>query len=112
MYKQGDILLIPLPFTDLSSQKRRPVFVVSKNSYNDVADDIIVMAVTSVADNKPYSVPIINDDMINGVLKVPSNIRVDKIYTLSQKIVLKYFGSVQLEVLEKVRSRLVELIGA
>ncbi|MCL2015401.1 MAG: hypothetical protein FWG68_04040, partial [Defluviitaleaceae bacterium] len=56
------------------------------NSYNDVADDIIVMAVTSVADSKPYSVPFTNDDMANSILKVPSNIRADKIYTLSQNL--------------------------
>jgi len=110
MYKQGDILLIPLPFTDLSSQKRRPVLVVSKNPYNDVADDIVVMAITSIADNKPYSVPLTNVDMANGVSKVPSNIRVDKIYTLSQGIVVKYFGSVKLDVLEMAKSRLLELI--
>jgi mRNA interferase MazF len=32
--EQGDILLIPIPFTDLSSQKRRPVIVISNNEYN------------------------------------------------------------------------------
>ncbi len=29
MYKQRDILLIPIPFTDLTAQRRRPVLVVS-----------------------------------------------------------------------------------
>jgi hypothetical protein len=34
MPSQGDIILIPIPFTDLSSQKRRPVIVISNDSYN------------------------------------------------------------------------------
>ena len=46
MYSQGDILLVPLLFTDQSSQKRRPVLVLSKNDYNNVADDLIVVAIT------------------------------------------------------------------
>ena len=28
MPEQGDIVLIPIPFTDLSSQKRRPVIII------------------------------------------------------------------------------------
>ena len=34
MHEQGDIVLIPIPFTDLSSQKRRPVIVISNDAYN------------------------------------------------------------------------------
>lgn len=51
MYSQGDILLIPIPFTDLSSSKRRPVLVISNNEYNSRTDDIIVTAITSSIDH-------------------------------------------------------------
>lgn len=34
MYKQGDILLISIPFSDLSSNKKRPVLVLSNDDYN------------------------------------------------------------------------------
>jgi hypothetical protein len=30
MYEQGEILLIPIPFSDLTSNKKRPVLVLSK----------------------------------------------------------------------------------
>jgi len=30
MREQGSIILIPVPFTDLSSTKRRPVIVISQ----------------------------------------------------------------------------------
>ena len=47
MYKQGDILLIPFPFTDLSSTKQRPVLVLSNTKYNESNQDIVVAAITS-----------------------------------------------------------------
>jgi mRNA interferase MazF len=47
MPNQGDIVLIPIPFTDLSSQKRRPVIVISNDSYNQTTRDVVVVAMTS-----------------------------------------------------------------
>ena len=101
MYSQGDILLVPLPFTDLLSQKRRPVLVLSKYDYNRVAEDLIVAAITSYNDSKPYIVLFSNDDMAEGTLKMDSCIRADKIYTLSQSIIVKRFGKVKSEIIDK-----------
>lgn len=47
MPKQGEIVLVPIPFTDLSSQKRRPVVIVSNDAYNAKAMDMVVVAMTS-----------------------------------------------------------------
>ena len=47
MYKQRDILLIPIAFTDLSSNKRRPVVIISNNNCNTISPDIVVAAITS-----------------------------------------------------------------
>jgi mRNA interferase MazF len=55
MPKQGDILLVPIPFTDLSSQKRRPVIVISNNFYNKKTTDILVVAMTSNPIETDYS---------------------------------------------------------
>ena len=110
MHNQGDILLVPLPFTDLSSYKKRPVLVLSKQSYNDAADDLIVAAVTSNLDAKQYTVIFANSDMLDGTLIVDSCIRVDKIYTLSQSLVVKRFSKVKPEIIEKVKEKLLNLM--
>ncbi|MDP3185578.1 MAG: type II toxin-antitoxin system PemK/MazF family toxin [Anaerolineales bacterium] len=55
MPEQGDILLVPIPFTDLSSQKRRPVIVITNNSYNKKTTDIVVVAMTSNPVDANYS---------------------------------------------------------
>lgn len=45
-YKKWDIVLVPFPFTDLSSVKKRPSLVISPDIYNE-NDDIIIAFVTS-----------------------------------------------------------------
>lgn len=46
MYKQGDVVLIPVPFSDLTNRKQRPVLVISSDIYNELTEDIVVLAIT------------------------------------------------------------------
>ena len=46
-YRQGDIVLVSFPFTDLTSSKRRPALVLSPDSFNAVGEDLVLAAVTS-----------------------------------------------------------------
>jgi mRNA interferase MazF len=110
MYKQGEILLIPIPFSDLTSSKKRPVLVLSNSQYNSRTKDIVVAAITSNLETKEYSIEFTSDDLVEGELKVASCIRVDKIYTLSQYIVVKRFGTVNVEILYKVKAKIDKLI--
>ena len=110
MYNQGDILLIPIPFTDLSSNKRRPVLVISNSDYNEKTEDIIVVAVTSNLEKKEYSIILKSDYMSEGYLKVDSCIRADKIYTLSKAIVIKKFGTVKKEIIDKIREKIEKVL--
>ncbi len=109
MPEQGDILLIPIPFTDLLSQKRRPVIVVSNNAYNQKTADIVVVAMTSNPVPADYSFPITSSDLDKGTLNRPGRVRADKIYTLSQSIVVKTFGRVNETTLERIRQALRDL---
>lgn len=110
MPRHGDIVLIPVPFTDLSSQKRRPVVVISNDIYHRMTQDIVVVAMTSNVRQTSYGFVIGTKDLEKGTLNRPSQIRVDKIYTLSQSIIVKTFGRVNDETLSKIRERLHSLI--
>jgi len=46
-YSFGDILLVPFPFTDQTTVKKRPAVVISSSAYNRQRPDVIIMAVTS-----------------------------------------------------------------
>jgi mRNA interferase MazF len=47
IYEFGDVVLVPFPFTNQTTQKKRPAVVVSSNSYNQLRPDVILIAVTS-----------------------------------------------------------------
>ena len=111
MYKQGEILLIPIPFSDLTSHKKRPVLVLSKSGYNEKTNDIIVAAITSNIETRDYTVSICNDDLEEGALKVDSIIRADKLYSLSQDIIIKRFGKVHDEIIKKLIEKIQLLLA-
>ncbi|MDI6770332.1 MAG: type II toxin-antitoxin system PemK/MazF family toxin [Anaerolineales bacterium] len=47
VYRQGDVLLVPYPFTDQSGSKQRPSVVVSGDAYNQTHPDVILAPITS-----------------------------------------------------------------
>ena len=102
MYKQRDIVLIPIPFTDLSSKKRRPVVILSNDEYNMNQEDIVVAAITSNISDDEYSVRITQDDVEGGTLPRPSVIKGDKIYSLNQSIVHRKFDRLEKKVFREV----------
>lgn len=67
MYKLGDIILIPFPFTDLSSTKVRPALIISKN--NQKSQNVIVCFVASNQRQTKNDVKIENTP--ETVLKIP-----------------------------------------
>ena len=110
LYDQGDIVLMPLPFTDLTYAKKRPVLVLSKKEHNSKGDDFIVCGITSNLEDKDCSILIEKKDFENGFLPKPSRVKIDKIFTLEQKLAVKKFGKVKIAVLNKVKEDLFRII--
>jgi mRNA interferase MazF len=110
MYKQGEIVIVPFPFSDLSSIKQRPVLVLSKNTDNEKSEDIITCGITSNIKDSKYSVLIKNEDLTEGKVPKISRIKVDKLFTISQDIAKKKVGRINKETFEKVKSEFVKLV--
>jgi mRNA interferase MazF len=109
--EQGDVLLIPFPFSDLRSHKTRPVLVVSCTSYNRHSDDFLAMAITSNLSQRVHAVRLGPREMKEGDLKMESQIRADKVYNLSRTLVRRKFGSVGDTVLAAALQELDRVLG-
>ena len=108
MFDQGEILLIPVPFSDLSTVKKRPVLVLSNNMYNSSNNDIIVIAITS--NLKQNGIEISNSNLSEGFLPKNSIIKTDKIYTLEAGIVIKKIGKINNDIFLYVYNEFIKLI--
>ncbi|MBC8262550.1 MAG: type II toxin-antitoxin system PemK/MazF family toxin [Anaerolineales bacterium] len=59
-YRQGDVLLVPYPFTDQSGSKQRPSVVVSGDAYNQTHPDVILAPITSQIMRTPDEVSLVD----------------------------------------------------
>lgn len=90
MYSQGDIILVPFPFTDLSGSKLRPALVVSNNNINQNRDLVCVQITSKVFTDDLYYKLGKND--ISPPLLLESGIRLHKFFTIEQTKVFKLIG--------------------
>ena len=109
--KQRDIVLVPVPFTDLTATKRRPVLVLSKTAHNRKARDVVVAAITSNLTVGGGGMVITAADLAEGMLPADSLVKVDKIYTLSKSIIVKRYGRLNEASFQKVLTALDALLG-
>jgi len=91
-FHQGDIVLLPFPYTDLSSSKKRPAIILSKDSVNK--NCFIVAAVTSVIRNDVFSFSLPPADLSSPLPK-PSEARTNLIFTAHPSLILKKVSSVK-----------------
>lgn len=105
--KPKDIVGLPFPFSDLVSQKKRPVLVLTQADYRG---DFMGLAITSVL-TEDNAVSIESRDMRDGLLPKKSWIRYDKIFTLSISTVVRRYGSINEEVFLEVINGLCQYVG-
>lgn len=110
MYKQREIVLVPFPYSDLSTTKRRPVLIVSNDNYNSQFEDVLVCVVTTNLYKDTYSVDLTNEHLELGVLPEMSVVKTHKLFTIHQSKILRKFSIVRSDYFEKVTAKLQELI--
>ena len=109
-YSFGNIVLVPFPFTDQSTVKKRPAVVISSDAYNRKRPDIIIMAVTSQMRSAAFFGDIaVNQWQQAGLLK-PSVIR-RIVTTIEKSLVIKTLGRLNKEDRKSLRESFYKFLG-
>ena len=102
MIKQGELFLVPFPFSDMSGKKVRPVLVISNNKYNASGEDIIVCGITKRTKYSVYSIEINSSDLKSGTLYSKSTIKIESVLKINQNLIIKKIGKLKDKTLQKV----------
>lgn len=110
MYEQGEIVIVPFPFSDLSTVKQRPVLILSKTADNKNSEEIITCGITSNLKNSNYSVFIYNENLERGKIPAPSRIKVNKLFTINKELIIKHVARLNKNSFNSVRKEFFEMI--
>ena len=87
---QWDIILVPFPFTNLMTTKKRPALVISPDEYN-CGQDLVMAFITSQIGVKAKPGDHLIERWRESGLPKPSMLRM-KIATIERKIVIRKLG--------------------
>lgn len=109
VYKRGDVVLVPFPFSNQTDVKKRPAVIISSDAYNNISSDSVIMAITSQTE-KTIGIGecLIQDWRDAGLLK-PSAVK-PAISTIEQTLVLKKLGKISLQDLISMDTALKEFL--
>ena len=101
-YEQRDIVLIPFPYSDLSSEKKRPVIILSNRWYNNRNSDVICCAITTNPNRIMDGIEITPVDLESGRLDKLCFIKPGTVFTLYKKKILKRLATLNVKASKEV----------
>lgn len=109
-YQRGDLLLVPFPFSDLSTTKVRPAIVISSTTYHATEPDLILAAITSQVSKATGPFDYILTDWQVAGLRYPSALK-PILFTLDPSRVVYGVGQLSENDLAQVEKRLKLMLG-
>src|SRR3989344_6620477 len=109
MIEQGDLLLVPFPFSDQSGKKVRPVIVISNEKFNENSEDVLVVGVTSSSSRDAYTINLANKDLDGGNLLTPCYVKIENILKIDKELVIKKIGKINKSKLKEITKKISEI---
>lgn len=106
--QQGDVVVVPFPYTDQLAEKRRPALVVSGNDFNRKHGLVWVAMITS-AENAPWPGDVALPAGTSG-LDAASVVRPAKLATIDGNRVLRAAGRVDAKTWQQVKAVVTDIL--
>jgi|SRR5882672_1257163 len=101
-FVSGQVVVVPFPFTDLSSNKVRPALVLASLSRGD----LILCQITSQALGHPEAIPILGSDFQSGgTLTRPSFALPHRLVTANESCIRRAVGRLNPGKLVEIKDR-------
>lgn len=104
-FVKGDVVVLPFPYTDLSSVKKRPALVIATLRGNNV----VLAQITTSQRGDEDLVSLLKKDFASGFLKCDSFIMTSLIFTADSSKVEYKAGKIKQEKIKEVQNRLCEI---
>ncbi len=109
-FRRGDLVLVPFPFSDLSTTKVRPAVVVSSALYHSLEPDLLLTAITSKVAAATGPLDYLLTDWQAAGLRYPSALK-PVLFTLDPTRVLYRIGTLTNSDLTEIEERLRRALG-
>lgn len=104
-FVKGDVVVLPFPYTDFSSVKKRPAVVIATLNGNNV----ILSQITTNQRNDEDLISLTKKDFASGSLSSNSFIIASLIFTTDSSRIEYKAGKIKLEKIKEVQNKLCEI---
>jgi mRNA interferase MazF len=112
-YSRGRVVVVEVPFSDLSGTKRRPALIVSSEAFHGGLPDVIVCPISSRPRyfDRPGPGDLPLQHWKKAGLRYPSTARVSKVVSVSKQMIARGLGRVAPQDLRRVQDTFREALG-
>jgi mRNA interferase MazF len=107
VFAVGQVVLVPFPYADFATFKKRPALVIGKAEFNN----LILCQITSNASTSQRALNLTDDDFDEGSLPISSFVRPDKLFTIEPSIIETKLGSLKNNKTEDVKEAVRKLFN-
>ncbi len=104
----GDVVVLPFPFSVLTASKKRPALVAATLD----GDDVVLCQITSEARFDKYAIELLQTDFNDGGLNTASTIRPNRFFTADKSIIAYKVGSLNERKIKQVEEKIISIFTA